>query len=46
MWEQDSTIFPNIKILSANKLENLGEALFDFSHVHDLEVWLSQEENI
>ncbi|AFZ25099.1 hypothetical protein Cylst_2926 [Cylindrospermum stagnale PCC 7417] len=46
LWEQDSTIFPNIKILSANKLENLGEALFDFSHVHDLEVWLSQEENI
>lgn len=42
----DSSLIGRIQILSANKLENLGEALFDFSHVHDLEVWLSQEENI
>ena len=43
--EIDSFWTERIRILSANQLENLGEALFDFSNVNDLEAWLNQQEN-
>lgn len=38
----DSSLTERIRILSANQLETLGEALFDFSNVADLEAWLNQ----
>ena len=41
----DSSLTERIRILSANQLENLGEALFDFSNLTDLEAWLNQQEN-
>ncbi|MGB3641426.1 MAG: DUF4351 domain-containing protein, partial [Rivularia sp. (in: cyanobacteria)] len=33
-----------VEILSLEELENLGEALLDFSSMSDLQVWL--EENV
>jgi predicted transposase YdaD len=39
----DSSLTERIRILGANQLENLGEALFDFSNVADLEAWLNQQ---
>jgi len=41
----DSSLTERIRILAANQLENLGEALFDFSNVNDLEAWLNQQES-
>lgn len=43
----DSAFTERTLILSANQLENLGEALFDFSDVSncDLVNWLNQHEN-
>ncbi|MBR8837590.1 MAG: DUF4351 domain-containing protein [Stigonema ocellatum SAG 48.90 = DSM 106950] len=41
----DSSLTERIRILSANQLENVGEALFDLSNVNDLEAWLDQQEN-
>lgn len=43
--EIDSPIIERIRVLSTEQLENLGEALFDFSNVADLEAWLNQQEN-
>ncbi len=40
--EIDSSLLERIRILSANQLETLGESLFDFSTVEDLEAWLNQ----
>jgi predicted transposase YdaD len=41
--EIGSTLTERIRILSAHQLETLGEALFDFSAVADLEAWLNQQ---
>jgi Domain of unknown function (DUF4351) len=32
-----------VRSLSTEKLEELGEALLDFSTLNDLQVWLNQE---
>ena len=32
-----------VEVLSLEELENLGEALLDFSSMADLQVWLNQE---
>jgi predicted transposase YdaD len=37
-------LIERIKLLSTEELENLGEALLDFSDVSDLVVWLNQED--
>ncbi|MEA5566333.1 DUF4351 domain-containing protein [Anabaena sp. UHCC 0399] len=34
-------LIERVRNLSADQLEDLGEALFDFSEVGDLEVWLN-----
>ncbi len=39
----DATLIERIKGLSIEQLENLGEALLDFSSVADLEAWLNQQ---
>lgn len=39
----DASLFDQIRNLSAEKLEDLGEELLDFSAVADLEVWLEQQ---
>ena len=41
--EIDALLIERIAGLSIEKLENLGEALLDFSTVADLELWLNQE---
>ncbi len=38
----DTSLIEQIKGLSIEQLENLGEALLDFSSVNDLELWLNQ----
>jgi len=43
--EIDSPIIERIRVLSTEQLENLGEALLDFSNVADLEAWFNQQEN-
>ncbi|MDB9375116.1 DUF4351 domain-containing protein [Nodularia sphaerocarpa] len=40
--EIDASLIQRIRGLSIEQLENLGEALLDFSSVADLEVWLTQ----
>ncbi|MDD1426503.1 DUF4351 domain-containing protein, partial [Dolichospermum sp. ST_sed6] len=40
--EIDSLLIERITGLSIEQLENLGEALLDFSSVADLEAWLTQ----
>jgi predicted transposase YdaD len=40
--EIDSLLIERIIGLSIEQLENLGEALLDFSSVADLEAWLTQ----
>ncbi len=40
--EIDASLIKQIKGLSIEKLENLGEALLDFSSIADLESWLKQ----
>ena len=40
--EIDASLIEQIKGLSIEQLENLGEALLDFSSVADLEAWLNQ----
>jgi hypothetical protein len=42
----DLSLVEQIQQLSIEQLEALGEALLDFSTVADLEVWLSQEQDI
>ncbi|MBC6435885.1 DUF4351 domain-containing protein, partial [Nostoc sp. HG1] len=39
--EIDASLIERIKGLSIEQLENLGEALLDFSSVADLETWLN-----
>lgn len=39
----DESLIERIKGLSIEQLENLGEALLDFSSVADLETWLNQQ---
>ncbi|MEH2013794.1 DUF4351 domain-containing protein [Nostoc sp.] len=41
--EIDALLIERIKGLSIEQLENLGEALLDFSSVADLETWLNQQ---
>ncbi|MBD0302720.1 MAG: DUF4351 domain-containing protein, partial [Tolypothrix sp. T3-bin4] len=41
--EIDTSLIERIKGLSIEQLENLGEALLDFSNVADLETWLNQQ---
>ncbi len=41
--ELDSSLIERVRKLSAEQLEDLGEALLDFSEVTDLLVWLDQE---
>jgi predicted transposase YdaD len=40
----DASLTERIQGLSIEQLENLGEALLDFSDVADLEAWLNQQE--
>ncbi|MDJ0734119.1 MAG: DUF4351 domain-containing protein [Nostocaceae cyanobacterium] len=40
----DSSLVERVRKLSAEKLEDLGEALFDFSEVADLVTWLDNQE--
>jgi hypothetical protein len=41
--EIDASLIERIQVLSIEQLENLGEALLDFSSVADLETWLNQQ---
>ena len=41
--EIDTSLIERIQSLSIEQLENLGEALLDFSGVADLETWLNQQ---
>ncbi|MEH2301657.1 MAG: DUF4351 domain-containing protein [Nostoc sp.] len=41
--EIDTSLIERIQGLSIEQLENLAEALLDFSSVADLEIWLNQE---
>ncbi len=42
--EIDASLIERVRGLSVEQLENLGEALLDFSSVADLEAWLNQQE--
>jgi Domain of unknown function (DUF4351) len=42
--EIDPLLLERVRRLSIDKLEELGEALLDFSAVTDLETWLAQQE--
>lgn len=42
--EIDSSLIEQVRGLSVDKLESLGEALLDFSSIADLEAWLNQQE--
>ncbi len=41
--EIDASLIERVQGLSIEQLENLGEALLDFSSVADLETWLNQQ---
>ncbi|MBN3924831.1 DUF4351 domain-containing protein [Nostoc sp. NMS4] len=41
--EIDTSLIERIQGLSLEELENLGEALLDFSSVADFEIWLNQQ---
>nr|WP_230966671.1 DUF4351 domain-containing protein [Nostoc commune] len=41
--EIDALLIERITGLSIEQLENLGEALLDFSRIADLEAWLNQQ---
>jgi predicted transposase YdaD len=41
--EVNASLIERIKGLSIEQLENLGEALLDFSGIADLEAWLNQQ---
>ena len=43
LGEIDASLIERVKGLSIEQLENLGEALLDFSSVADLETWLNQQ---
>jgi heme oxygenase len=38
----DASLFEQVRNLSAEQLEDLGEELLDFSEVADLELWLNE----
>ncbi|BAZ33235.1 hypothetical protein NIES4074_57450 [Cylindrospermum sp. NIES-4074] len=40
--EIDASIIERIRVLSKEELETLGEALFDFANLADLEAWLNK----
>ncbi len=40
--EIDASLIERVQGLSIEQLENLGEALLDFSSIADLEAWLNQ----
>jgi len=42
--EIDKSLIEQVQGLSIEQLENLGEALLDFSEVGDLEMWLNQQQ--
>ncbi|WP_414574605.1 DUF4351 domain-containing protein [Anabaena sp. CCY 9402-a] len=42
--EINQTLIERIQGLSIEQLENLGEALLDFSNIADLETWLNQQQ--
>ncbi len=42
--ELDSSVIERVRGLSVEQLEDLGEALLDFSEVNDLVTWLEQQE--
>ena len=42
--EIDALFIERVRGLSIEKLENLGEALLDFSNVADKTTWLNQQE--
>ncbi|MBW4510611.1 MAG: DUF4351 domain-containing protein [Scytonematopsis contorta HA4267-MV1] len=44
LGEIDSSLIERVRGLSIEKLEDLGEALLDFSTLADLEAWLGQQE--
>jgi Domain of unknown function (DUF4351) len=41
--EIDTSLLERVRSLSTEKLEDLGEALLDFSSLSDLQAWLNQE---
>lgn len=41
--EIDASLIERVRELPIEQLENLGEALLDFSTVADLEAWLNQQ---
>ncbi len=41
----DESLIERVRGLSTEQLENLAEALLDFTAVADLEAWLNQQEN-
>lgn len=41
----DPLLVEQVRGLSTEQLEDLGEALFDITDVSDLEIWLNQQEN-
>ena len=41
--ELPEDVCQQVEVLSLEELENLGEALLDFSSMADLQVWLNQE---
>ncbi len=41
--EIDASLIEQVRELSVEQLEGLGEALLDFSVVADLEAWLNQQ---
>jgi Domain of unknown function (DUF4351) len=45
LGEIDLSLIEQVKELSIEQLETLGEALLDFATVADLEVWLSQQQD-
>ncbi|NMG09606.1 hypothetical protein DP117_23080 [Brasilonema sp. UFV-L1] len=42
--EIDSSLIDRIRVLSVEKLDDLAEALLDFSEVSDLIAWLNEQE--
>ncbi|HLP88108.1 MAG TPA: DUF4351 domain-containing protein [Nostocaceae cyanobacterium] len=44
--EIDSSLVDKIKLLTIEKLDDLADALLDFSEITDLVVWLNNPENL
>lgn len=44
LGEINQSLIESIQQLSIEQLENLGEALLDFSNIADLETWLNQQQ--